>query len=281
VIGEPSHSSDEAPAKEPYNNTEVITPPTANAETHVPPDKDTMSQESSTVTSMPPVHKETTGIAKVGQDPPLVVRRSQRNINRPTRFNALMRSTVSVVLSPFVFAHGHILSTHDHMVPMIKMQTVERWDWETEHHTPGVLEPSAQHREYLRLCDEQYDAEHDPIDHRIWQPLRMLSHNVRKRRGSRIVLARVTWLTEEPTWIPLSSLKRDSPFLIIDYVMRKPELMRIPDFHWVCTYVDNAPKLQQVHNVFKATTSERQPKIKFGVEVPYSIHHALQLDQRA
>jgi hypothetical protein len=165
---------------------------------------------------------------------------------------------------------------------MIKPQTVERWDWEAEHHTPGVPELSAQHREYLRLCDEQYDAEHDPIDHRIWQPLlRMLSHNIRKRRGFRIVLARVTWLTEEPTWIPLSSLKRDSPFLIIDYVMRKPELMRIPDFHWVCTYVDNAPQLQHVHNVFKATTSERQPKIKFGVEVPYSIHHALQLDQRA
>jgi hypothetical protein len=85
------------------------------------------------------------------------------------------------------------------MVPMIKPQTVERWDWEAEHHTPGVHEPSAQHREYLRLCDEQYDAEHDPIDHHIWQPLRMLSHNIRKRRGSCIVLARVMWLTEEPT----------------------------------------------------------------------------------
>jgi hypothetical protein len=109
----------------------------------------------------------------------------------------------------------------------------------------------------------------------------MSAHSILKRKNKkRRIIARVSWLTEDDSWISLEALRDDNPFLIIDYVMTKPMLLKSDDFNWVLQYIDDAPKLQRMSNAFKAVTSARQPKIKFGVEVPYSIHHALQLDQR-
>jgi hypothetical protein len=62
--------------------------------------------------------------------------------------------------------------------------------------------------------------------------------------------------------------------------MRKPALLKAPDFAWVIDYAKDEEKLTHVAQAFKAVTTERQPRIKFGVEVPYSIHHALLLDKR-
>jgi hypothetical protein len=46
----------------------------------------------------------------------------------------------------------------------------------------------------------------------------------------------------------------------------------------VSDFIDDAPQLRsRVANVFQAVTN-RTPKFKFGVEVPYSISHALRLD---
>jgi hypothetical protein len=215
--------------------------------------------------------------------PPIVVRRSQRNINRPTRFNAMMKSTASIILAPLVAAHSHIVSTHDHMIPAIEHNPVQDvWDYDDgdfRHRMNNVT--SRQRREYVRLCDDQFDTENDPIDHRIWQPLRMSAHSILKRKNKqRRVLARVSWLTEDDSWISLDALREDNPFLIIDYVITKPMLLKSKDFNWVMHYIHDAPQLQRMSNAFKAVTSGRQPKIKFGTEVPYSIHHALQLDQR-
>jgi hypothetical protein len=117
---------------------------------------------------------------------------------------------------------------------------------------------SVQQQEYLRLCDAEFDAVHDPDDHRIWTPLRMHTHNIRHRRNQpRYAMAKVTWLTEDPSWIPIDTLRRENPFLVIDYVMCKPVLMKALDFKWVLDYVKDEDKLQQVAQAFKATTTER------------------------
>jgi hypothetical protein len=103
---------------------------------------------------------------------------------------------------------------------------------------------------------------------------------IKQKNKKRHVLAKVSWLTEDNSWISLKSLRNDNPFLIINYILTRPMLLKSNDFNWVLQCIDDAPKLQRMSNAFKAAMSGRQPKIKFGVKVPYSIHHALQLDQR-
>jgi hypothetical protein len=96
----------------------------------------------------------------------------------------------------------------------------------------------------VRLCDDEYDAIHDPVDTREWTPLCMLDHRVRRDKlQQRHALARVTWINDYPTWIPMKALQQQQPFLVINYVSRQPRLLRHQDFAWVQEYIDDAPKL--------------------------------------
>jgi hypothetical protein len=78
----------------------------------------------------------------------------------------------------------------------------------------------------------------------------------------------------------MEALQTQEPFLIVDYVIRMPQLIRAPDFVWTRDYLRDASRMDQMAQAFQAKTS-RTPKFKFGMEVPYSITHALQLDKRA
>jgi hypothetical protein len=118
----------------------------------------------------------------------------------------------------------------------------------------------------------------DPADHREWTPLRMLDHRIRRDyRKRRYALARVTWLNDYPSWITIDALRQQQPFLIIDYVIRRPQLLHHPEFRWANDFIADAPALRRAAHAFRAVTN-RTPKYKFGVEVPYSISHALRLD---
>jgi hypothetical protein len=228
-------------------------------------EQDNATQSSNLLTRTPPQPPPVIAKAPVLETTPIVVRRSQRNINRPARFNAMMKSTASIILAPFVAAPSHIVSTHDHMIQAAEHNTVQDgWecdDYKSLRHAKTVT--SNQQREYVRLCDDQFDTKNDPIDHRIWQPLRMFT--LKRKNKKRRVIARVSWLTEDDSWISLDALREDNPFLIIDYVINKPMLLKSKDFNWVMQYIQDAPQLQRMSNAFKAVNS---------------IHHALQLDQR-
>jgi hypothetical protein len=78
----------------------------------------------------------------------------------------------------------------------------------------------------------------------------------------------------------MQALHMQEPFLVVDYIMRTPQLIRAPDFQWTRKYLRDAVKLDEITKLFQAKMS-RSPKFKFGVEVLYSIAHALQLDKRA
>jgi hypothetical protein len=214
------------------------------------------------------------------KEPNLVVRRSARNVNKPSRFRALMAHTTALLMTPTIPHAGALVATHDHMVPLHPYANGSTEDWTHDHvneHTWDHI--SHAQREYVRLCDMHIDTILDPVDHRIWTPLRMTAHRVIKRNGTRRAMAKVNWLTDYPSWIPISVLRQEHPFLVIDYTLKTPILLRSPDFCWIKEYADNADKLRETRQTFKAST-ERTPKFKFGVEVPTSIRHALLLDKQ-
>jgi hypothetical protein len=78
----------------------------------------------------------------------------------------------------------------------------------------------------------------------------------------------------------MQALRTQEPFLILDYVVRHPILLQSNDFQWAKDYATEHPKFAAMAQAFQARV-DRTPKFKFGVEVPYSIAHALQLDKRA
>jgi hypothetical protein len=226
----------------------------------------------------PPPRKDPLTPSPMLQDPPITVRRSSRNINKPSRFRSMFTRTAALVILPIIPSQCTFLGTHDYIVSSALTKTDDDWTYVIPKHELVVSHAQA---EYVRLCDEAFDATNDPVDTREWSPLRMLSHRVwRDKLNQRHVLARVTWLNDDPTWIPMEALRQEQPFLIIDYVTKQPRLLQHPDFKWIHGYVNNAPELQRMAKIFKATV-DRTPKYKFGVEVPTSIAHALRLDAQA
>jgi hypothetical protein len=244
------------------------------------PDKEATSDESVTFdVEPPPARKDPLAPSPMLQEAPHTLRRSSRHINKPSRFlRSMFTRTAALIILPLVPTHCTFIGTHDHMVPAAAIPTP---DWTYALPTTPTSNISRAQAEYVRLCDEEYDTHNDPVDTREWTPLRILDHRIRRNKlQQRHALARVTWINDYPTWTSLDALRQQQPFLVIDYVYRRPELLKHPDFQWIRDYIDDAPKLQQAAKVFKLIT-ERTPKYKFGVEVPTSIAHALRLDAQA
>jgi hypothetical protein len=84
-----------------------------------------------------------------------------------------MRTAASMMLFPLVLPYGPIVSTHDHMIPIAEHTTTQDF---INNPMPRGMPPSVQQQEYLRLCDAEFDAVHDPDDHRIWTPATTHEH---------------------------------------------------------------------------------------------------------
>lgn len=65
----------------------------------------------------PPIRKDPLQPVAMLTEPPLLVRRSHRNINKPSRFRAMFTKTAAMVILPIVPTRCTVIATHDHMVP--------------------------------------------------------------------------------------------------------------------------------------------------------------------
>ena len=71
-----------------------------------------------------------------------------------------------------------------------------------------------------------------------------------------------------------------TPFLLVDYVAKRPELIKHPDFKFVKKYMACDKEMEEMATAFKATINRMTPKFKFGVEVARDAKHALTLDNQ-
>ena len=80
----------------------------------------------------------------------------------------------------------------------------------------------------------------------------------------------------------MTAARRAQPFAVLDYykMLRKQgkDLIKHRPWTWLRPYLQDTDKADELRQAFKATV-ERGPKIKFGVEVPRSVRHALSLDK--
>ena len=81
---------------------------------------------------------------------------------------------------------------------------------------------------------------------------------------------------KEAKVIPLDNLKADYPWECIEYAS-KNNLLKNKSWEWIHDYVDADKDLVQMVHTYRTSTFKQY---KYGVELPRSYKHALQLDER-
>ena len=78
-------------------------------------------------------------------------------------------------------------------------------------------------------------------------------------------------------WIQAEPLNLSDPFPVIQYAYRRG-IHRHKEFKWTQDYAEDAERLKDTRERFISKLSTER-KMKFGIEVPRSIKHALELDR--
>ena len=87
----------------------------------------------------------------------------------------------------------------------------------------------------------------------------------------------VQWLNGHRTWISLNSLRLHDPYTCILYYTNNNYLRLEQEWDWVSEYI---VRLGDVERFISAVNQKKNaPKYQFGVQVPTSVRHALQLDK--
>ena len=131
-------------------------------------------------------------------------------------------------------------------------------------------------RYYHHILDNAREPE-DPEDRYqdyVWKVDKIIS---RKRRGRQIFL-HVQWKMGNRSWISLASLRLHDPYVCVTYAAEK-HLMNDQDWSWTKDFISDTKEYTRLINAVK-TTKSMGPKYKFGVEIPRSVRHALELDRK-
>ncbi len=134
--------------------------------------------------------------------------------------------------------------------------------------------------EYNTLIDMLTHDEEDGVVR--WELTSILNHRTRTLKGGkRIAEVLVKWAGDwEPTWEPMSIIKKDDPVTLAKYAEDKGILDQT-GWRWAKQYCKNKKKLERQLNQCRmmAKRTGRAVKYKFGVRIPRSIQEAYTLDK--
>ena len=119
--------------------------------------------------------------------------------------------------------------------------------------------------------EEPKDSE-DVYHDYVWKVDKIYSHH----RCGKNVFVHVQWKQGNKSWISLNSLRLHDPYSCVIYAVTK-KLFHDPDWTWITNFIDDSHAYTKMLNVLK-TSKAMGPKYKFGVEIPKSVKHALELD---
>lgn len=238
--------------------------------------------------------------------------RSQNKLNRQIMFHATTKkdreNSVSAgptnswqaflkAIIPFLFFVGTqgkmIVSTHQPPPgygklwdPLADEPTIEEVAHMPDRHFHRNLS-------YIQACDEWLETQGDNPEHdRLFPepvPIAVENHKVfqtsrfdtkqQKTVSTRHLRLLTTFDNMEQSWVQANALRMDRPQVVVDYASKR-QLLEHPDFQWVSK---EYPESKQVSTVLRAMAANRGdygPKFKFGVQVPNSPRHAMELDKR-
>ena len=134
-----------------------------------------------------------------------------------------------------------------------------------------------EHLKYIQRLDALEEDYEQDYDHLMWSVLKVLHHSKRTTNPDDVhIKVKVLWRNGERTWERYNTIRIAELLLLIEYAVEK-KLVRHPDWSWTAEYAKTNGQASELRNVFKAAREEN--KFKFGVEVPTSVKHALEIDR--
>ena len=112
----------------------------------------------------------------------------------------------------------------------------------------------------------------------VWTFNKIINHKLTTENGKQIMKVLVEWDVGEPTWEPLSVIKKDDPISVAEYVKEK-DIVHQPHWKWALKYIKNPKRFLRLTKQIFLTKKKNGPKYKFGVRVPRNIKEALALDK--
>ena len=109
-----------------------------------------------------------------------------------------------------------------------------------------------------------------------WQVEEISDWTSKMHNDKHVVSLKVTWIGGDKQWVDLDDMRLHDPFLVIKYA-QKNKLTTKPGWEWTKYYLEQDKTLKNMVYAYKA--SRYLKNVKFGVEVPQSTRHALQIDE--
>ena len=140
--------------------------------------------------------------------------------------------------------------------------------------------PLEELRAYHISLDRIYDLMYPDWSSGDWEIKRIERHLTRERAdGSKPIYVKLRWQDDTAGYLPLDSVRVHDPIVASQYAIKKG-LVGKQGWEWIPYYLDKNPVRHAFFTAFKTSVTEGR-KFKFGVEVPRSPRHALQLDKLA
>ena len=126
------------------------------------------------------------------------------------------------------------------------------------------------------------DYESEAEDDHIWIPDIILDHKVKHQevtdgKKKYFIKLKLQWRDGEKSWISLDDVKMTEPVMCLKYAV-KHKLLGKTGWEWVEDFLTTDDRFAAVNRMILA--AKTAPKYKFGVKVPRSPKHALELDKK-
>jgi len=202
------------------------------------------------------------------EDVTTIPRRSERLKDRPTIWEASKSRKVMIINSKMLIVPSSIQA-----VPtkgMLNKPLIHN-----EKHVPLSIKEETLRAYHARLDLMQAIIHPEQSDY-DWQVESIIDWTTKPNKNRQDILLKVTWIGGDKQWITLEDLRIHDPFLVIKYAL-KNKLTTKPGWEWTKYYMESDKTL--THMVYAHKASRYLKNIKFGVEIPQSTRHALEIDQ--
>ena len=106
---------------------------------------------------------------------------------------------------------------------------------------------------------------------REWEIARIIKHDSKRKR------VMVEWKIGGKGWYDQHLVALQEPLVMVKYATKHPHMRTEEGWEWTQEFIQQLKKFKQSVYAYR-TVRTHKPKYKFGIEVPRSPKHALQLD---
>ena len=135
-------------------------------------------------------------------------------------------------------------------------------------------------RAYNSMCDKwNMLMSPEPVDN-IWGIERIVATQIKTLpEQPKSIFFKARYHDGDQSWLPLDVLRLEDPYLLINHVYSK-NLDTMEEFSWIRDYFATDTEMEVISRLYKTKAVQTSGKVyKFGIEVPRSPKHALEIDK--